>query len=204
MSWVPGTPAAGWVVGPSAVTEWPTADVTWWTPPDPLAVSAEGCADIVAVTDGLDPVGQVGHEVWDSMIWRCDTWQLDQARAEHVAGYVARVLHVANLCWWRLDVVGWRFEVKRYGPGTEHPRHQDLHVGQLERKLALSVQLSDGGDYDGGDLFIHPTVGPGPVAAPRDRGTPVVFPGWVSHEVTPITAGVRWALIGWAVGSPVR
>jgi predicted 2-oxoglutarate/Fe(II)-dependent dioxygenase YbiX len=39
---------------------------------------------------------------------------------------------------------------------------------------------------------------------PRTRGTLVVFPGWTVHEVEPVTAGERWALIvnGW--GPPLR
>jgi PKHD-type hydroxylase len=114
---------------------------------------------------------------------------------------------LGNLCWWRLDVPAWRIEIKRYGPGTCHPTHADLHVGQLERKLAISAQLSAPDDYEGGTLYVLPTVGVAThdaVKVPRDRGTIAMFPGWVRHGVTEVTGGERWALIAWTLGEPIR
>jgi PKHD-type hydroxylase len=77
-----------------------------------------------------------------------------------------------------------------------------LHPGAACRKFAGSVQLSDSEDYDGGDLVMH--FAHHRVAMPRTRGTLVAFPGWTVHEVEPVTAGERWALVvnGW--GPPLK
>ena len=65
------------------------------------------------------------------------------------------------------------------------------------RKLSLTVQLSDGIGYDGGDLEIRvggrcrSLLGPSPA---------VLFPSWQPHRVTPVDRGTRHALVCWIVG----
>ena len=80
---------------------------------------------------------------------------------------------------------------------TDHFRpHQDAGGAHCRRKLTYVVQLSDGGGYNGGDLLIKD----GGVVAPREQGTLVVFPSTLFHVVSPVTMGVRHALIGWLHG----
>lgn len=80
---------------------------------------------------------------------------------------------------------------------TDHFRpHQDAGGAHCRRKLTYVVQLSDGNDYGGGDLLIKD----GGVVAPREQGTLVVFPSTLFHVVSPVTMGVRYALIGWVHG----
>ena len=70
------------------------------------------------------------------------------------------------------------------------------------RKITMSLQLSDGADYDGCDLEIrasHPLD-----VAPRERGTLVAFRANALHRVTPITRGVRKSLVIWAAGPEFR
>jgi PKHD-type hydroxylase len=75
----------------------------------------------------------------------------------------------------------------------------------LERKLSVTVNLSDPGDYTGGDLEFLNGIGQ-LLTQPelRQRGSIVVFPSTLGHRVTPITSGVRYALVGWMVGPPIR
>jgi len=73
---------------------------------------------------------------------------------------------------------------------------------QEPRKITLSLQLSDGADYDGCDLEVrtgHPVD-----VAPRERGTLVAFWSNALHRVTPITRGVRKSLVMWAAGPEFR
>ena len=80
---------------------------------------------------------------------------------------------------------------------TDHFRpHQDAGAAHSRRKLTYVVQLSDGADYGGGDLLIKD----GGIVAPRDQGTLIVFPSTLFHVVSPVTMGVRHALIGWVHG----
>jgi PKHD-type hydroxylase len=74
--------------------------------------------------------------------------------------------------------------------------------GQEPRKITLSLQLSDGASYEGCDLEVraaHPLD-----TTPRERGTLMAFRANALHRVTPVTRGVRKALVIWAAGPEFR
>ncbi len=83
-----------------------------------------------------------------------------------------------------------------------YKRHQDVFIAPLrtQRKLSITVQLSDPSSYEGGDLqFLD--VGNLPKSENiRTQGTVCVFPSIIFHEVTPVTSGVRYSLAGWYEG----
>jgi len=82
--------------------------------------------------------------------------------------------------------------------------HADVGDGQLaaRRKLTIVVQLSDPADYTGGVLQ---TNGDGHVAdALPARGSALIFPSFVLHRVTPVTAGARYSLTTWVHGPAFR
>lgn len=74
--------------------------------------------------------------------------------------------------------------------------------GQEPRKITLSLQMSDGASYEGCDLEVR-AAHPIDVAA-RERGTLMAFRANALHRVTPITRGVRKALVVWAIGPEFR
>ncbi|HZQ41563.1 MAG TPA: 2OG-Fe(II) oxygenase [Rhizomicrobium sp.] len=74
--------------------------------------------------------------------------------------------------------------------------------GQEPRKITLSLQLSDGASYDGCDLEVR-AAHPIDVAA-RERGALMAFRANALHRVTPITRGLRKALVVWAAGPEFR
>jgi PKHD-type hydroxylase len=39
---------------------------------------------------------------------------------------------------------------------------------------------------------------------PKDKGTIVFFSSNIEHEVTPVTKGTRYALVGWVNGPNLR
>lgn len=80
--------------------------------------------------------------------------------------------------------------------------HYDWHIDTFwdadhkhDRKLSVTIQLSDSGDYEGGDFECE-------IESPcnRNRGTVVVFPSYLRHRVTPVTKGVRKSLVCWVNG----
>ena len=97
-------------------------------------------------------------------------------------------------------------QVARYGAEREahFDWHSDIGAGALasKRKLTIVVQLSDPGSYDGGTLDLRPDSNVR--QAPRERGAAVVFPSFVLHRVTPVTAGTRWSLTLWSHGPAFR
>jgi PKHD-type hydroxylase len=86
--------------------------------------------------------------------------------------------------------------------------HLDWHMdvggfGVNKRKLAMTVQLSDPNDYEGGDLQIW-GGGKEPISVKRNKGDVSVFPTFLLHRVTPITRGQRKILVFWTGGRQFR
>jgi PKHD-type hydroxylase len=97
-------------------------------------------------------------------------------------------------------------QVATYDAGREghFAWHSDIGDGPLarRRKLTMVVQLSHPSDYEGGLLEIMPSANV--VTAERARGAATVFPSYLLHRVTPVTAGTRRSLTIWAHGPAFR
>ncbi len=82
--------------------------------------------------------------------------------------------------------------------------HMDTGYGNLsQRKISVTVQLSDGDEYEGGDLQLWPG-GIYPLVAPRGKGNVVIFPSFMMHRVTPVTRGTRKSFVLWLGGGHYR
>jgi len=82
------------------------------------------------------------------------------------------------------------------------------------RKLSMTCQLTDGSEYEGGELeFDFRNYDP----HMRDesihkvqckeilpKGSIIVFPSFVWHRVKPVTKGVRYSLVMWNLGYPFK
>lgn len=92
------------------------------------------------------------------------------------------------------------FQFTRYEVGEFYKPHLDIGPGRLaERKLSLTVQLSEATDYTGGELVIHPDF-----VASKEQGTMTVFPSFMCHDVRPVETGVRYSLVAWLAGPAYR
>lgn len=72
------------------------------------------------------------------------------------------------------------------------------------RKLSFTLQLSDPADYEGGDLNIYRFKLDEPMSVKKEKGMLAAFPSWTIHEVTPVTKGTRYTLVGWVHGPKFR
>jgi PKHD-type hydroxylase len=96
---------------------------------------------------------------------------------------------------WNFNLTGWHqpLRVARYGVGY----FQDWHVDYTDTdssKLAFSIPLTSG--HEGGQLQLLDCE-----EQPKaEIGRAIVFPAFHGHRVTPVTSGVRYALLGWATG----
>jgi len=82
-----------------------------------------------------------------------------------------------------------------------------MDIGKLgvnRRKLALTVQLSDPSEYDGGEFEVWFGGSEEFVEVPRQKGDVIIFPTFLMHRVKPITRGQRKALVFWTGGEPFR
>jgi PKHD-type hydroxylase len=70
---------------------------------------------------------------------------------------------------------------------------------EIERKLSISLILSEPDEYEGGELQFsyyskHHSTGKPPA------GTAVIFPSWLPHRVRPVKSGIRHSLVAWMDG----
>lgn len=163
------------------------------TPPDPRIECQSGfltpaeCSALIEearerVAPHHDPAANQGDT------WGIEDWSPVVGRVvSHLGQHAAR---------WQLRVDQSRLAVIRYVVGQRIAVHRDWSA------LSLTVQLSGPDDYGGGLLLLD--AGDRALVAPREAGTCVTFGGNIAHEVTPVTAGERWALVGWAYGPGSR
>jgi PKHD-type hydroxylase len=88
------------------------------------------------------------------------------------------------------------------------------------RKLSMTIQLSDPDDYEGGhfqwlephrqldkitqentNIDLNQSIRTVPFSA-KEKGSVVVFPSFVYHQVTPVLRGTRKSLVVWFNGQP--
>ncbi|MBL4906181.1 MAG: 2OG-Fe(II) oxygenase [Sneathiella sp.] len=121
---------------------------------------------------------------------------------------IAQQISIANSSLWRFDLGGfadddmpWVMNYCRTGD------HNDWHVdlGQAataSRKLGFSLQLTNGDQYEGGDLGFHRLKkNRGELTG---KGTLIVFPAFWLHRVAPMTTGKRKVVVGWIHGPSFR
>ena len=77
----------------------------------------------------------------------------------------------------------------------------DNFMPDTDRKLSISVQLSNPDEYKGGNLEfrkdkLHKKY--------KEIGTAIVFPSFLEHRVTPVTKGERTSLVSWIEGEKFR
>ena len=80
----------------------------------------------------------------------------------------------------------------------KHIDSQNQYKKNMFRKLSFAIQLNDPSEYTGGDFIMHVNSNSTPVE--KKLGIGYVFPSFVLHEVTPVTRGSRYSLVGWVSG----
>lgn len=178
--------------------------VAFW----PRFLTPEQCRAVVALSRGYEEFqGSIG--AGDSMQVRDDIrdsrvrFIMPDAGSEWLFNKLEQgLLHLNR--GYQFDLRGFfqGAQVATYAPGGHYDWHMDVGSGSYSnRKLSMSIQLSDAADYDGGDLeFMAATDQP----TPRDIGTLVVFPSFLVHRVAPVTRGRRVSLVSWISGPAFR
>ena len=126
-------------------------------------------------------------------------------RQHWVESIVANVVQMSNA------QAKWNFaldsaEAVQYGiynEGAYYKWHRDDdHLISYNRKLSITVQLSDPTHYSGGDFkmcnFYNEELPYDPKL--RGQGTIIVFPSLLRHTVEKVTRGTRKSLVQWYSG----
>ena len=129
-----------------------------------------------------------------------------------VAGMLSHYVYGANREHWQYDlsygIDNGMIQYTYYDKGMHYNWHVDSFVNHKNtdhdklgyRKLSITVQLSDPGEYVGGELEFMDAEQKKWVA-PKKKGTVIVFDSRLRHRVTPIVRGTRRSLVGWFNGA---
>lgn len=110
---------------------------------------------------------------------------------------------------WNFDIHGMEdVQLGRYGKKGHYDWHVDAFppepIGNWQRKLSCSIQLSDEDSYKGGDLIMKISAKGETATMSRKKGSVVVFPSFIEHKVTPVTKGERYSAVAWMKGQAFK
>ena len=143
------------------------------------------------------------------IVWLTDTWIYD---------WIAPAIRQFNA---QLE---WNFNLTEpeeiqftiYKKGQFYGWHQDTFEFNLnktmpsQRKISAVIPLVDSNNYEGGDLqFYDSAVNPNKKKEDkicfsgnsRKKGSLIVFPSYVWHQVTPVLSGERLSIVLWYQGA---
>jgi PKHD-type hydroxylase len=114
----------------------------------------------------------------------------------------------ANQVLWRFDITAVNEDIQytEYHAEDEghYTWHQDIGHGiAAQRKISITIQLSESDEYEGGDLQIW-QGGEHAFNTERGAGVAVLFPSYMMHRVSKTTKGIRKSLVLWVGGSSYR
>lgn len=118
-----------------------------------------------------------------------------------VEQYVRRANQLAD---WNFRIEGKeKIQFGTYPKEAFYTWHRDCDVeSDLYRKLSVTVQLTDPSTYEGGDFQLKAFASDEVLIEEklRKRGTIIVFPSILKHQVTKVTKGTRQSLVQWYNG----
>ena len=94
-------------------------------------------------------------------------------------------------------------QVSEYSKGQFYDWHTDstidMDIEPPVRKLSMTLLLNDPNEFEGGNLEIA-----GKKMSHMKQGHAAIFASFLQHRVTPVTKGVRKALVVWFSGEPFK
>jgi len=151
--------------------------------------------------------GEVGGEESTVSDYRVSdiSWIGENFETQWLYNKITEYAKTANKEMWNFDIWGYHDQLQYttyYGDGGHYDWHADLGPGISNRKLSVVLQLSDPGEYEGGELQMN--VGSTILTVPKELGLICFFPSFLLHRVTPLTSGVRKSLVTWLCGANLR
>jgi len=181
----------------------------------PSEISHENCQRLINLgKDSWNEAFTYGSE--HSIIKKDDfrksdvVWVKDQWVYDLIWDYMASANEQAG---WKYNIVAAEdCQLTRYTKGEYYSWHRDglgSHIEVIDtpdnkslygnvRKLSMSILLND--DYGGGNFQMHGLEKDDTLI--RGRGSVIVFPSFIDHQVTPVTKGTKYSLVTWFVGPP--
>lgn len=135
-----------------------------------------------------------------------DVYLYNMPRNEQTDGIFRKILYQvahANKHSFDFELNGIMHDLQILKYTHETEQHYDWHIdisggNAYGRKISFIIQLSDGSEYEGGNLEIFDG---NTHIAPKKQGSVIMFPSYMCHRVSPVTAGTRWSLVIWIQGT---
>lgn len=171
------------------------------------ALSKEFCeAALAEINWANSKTASIGDEKTDTLIIDLSKRRTDIIWQDCMQplGCIARAyMEVANQSanWEYVLTSQEQTQIGRYKSSDEG--HYDWHmdagppVNGIQRKLSISILLSDPSNFEGGVLQFKNSEG---TKVLTKQGSIVVFPSFIEHKVTPVTKGVRYSAVTWISG----
>lgn len=124
-----------------------------------------------------------------------------------VESIVASALHSINQTTWQTVLSSSEnIQFGIYDQGQYYGEHRDIDLSTpINRKLSITVQLSNPNYYKGGDFVLWDLGGKELRNDEwRNKGSILVFPSFLKHEVEKVTKGTRMSLVQWYAGPEWR
>ena len=153
------------------------------------------------INAGVSNKGELNAEIRESKV----VWLTPEPEMQWAYERLTDIITRLNEDYFRFDLFGFTegFQFTEYNaPSGHYGKHVDSMFNGTVRKLSFVLQLSDPKDYEGGELQIH--LSDTPEVMKKEQGTVIAFPSPTLHEVTPITEGRRYSLVGWITGKPFK
>lgn len=171
--------------------------------PDECRAIIEGGEASLELRDGKTEDHQVREQLRKSQIG----WFQPEGAFRWLFQKVGDCINEVNRQWFGYDLVGFEgIQFTKYAFNKDqsadfYSSHKDtaLLPGGTIRKLSFTIQLSPPESYGGGEVVLYNSFTDF-VTLSRAPGSITFFPSYTIHEVTPVTQGVRYSLVGWACG----
>jgi PKHD-type hydroxylase len=181
-----------------------TAWADAFTPAELDAIEAYG--DRMALEKAILMADSPEKEISDRIRITQTAWMQRNTETAWFYERLEQIVRSLNAQSWKYELNGFsepfQYTVYRGEEGGHYDWHVDHGPLKTQRKLSISLQLSDGDSYEGCDLQFM--AGNRMETAPRERGAVIAFPSYVLHRVTPVTRGVRKAVVVWTTGPNFR
>jgi PKHD-type hydroxylase len=124
-----------------------------------------------------------------------------------VSSIFSHYFNLANKNYWEYDLTHIEgIQITSYDVGEHYGWHSDYGLSNdpnHTRKLSATLLMTDPSEFEGGDLEFIDYHGK-TVAAPRIKGTMIIFDSRIPHRVTPVTKGKRISLVSWIFGPKLK
>lgn len=174
-----------------------------------LKFTSEECEKIKEIAKIAYPhkasIGNESHSRIDTNIRSVDEYEISLYDPNHawIFDKLGFAVSVANTEYFRYNLLGIIHGIQLLHYKGTDKGHYEWHVDiggetAATRKISVSVPLSDPSDYIGGELeFNNGSL----MKCPNEKGSISMFPSYLLHRVTPVTAGERWVMVIWVHGA---